>query len=94
LKNGIGASGEILRNSTGVIAAASMFILHVASANMVEAVAMLHALSLANRLGNNDIEAESNSLKVINLCSGASESGVTQWQFMQTFWCKLEESGK
>jgi hypothetical protein len=57
LENGTGASGVILRNNQGgFIAVESTFIQHIASANMAEAMAMLHGLSLANRLGYTKIE--------------------------------------
>jgi ribonuclease HI len=74
LETGTGASGAVLRNCRGdFITAASTFIPHVASSNMAEATAMLHGLSLANRLGYTHIEAESDSLEVINLCSGTDQ---------------------
>jgi ribonuclease HI len=74
LETGTSASGAVLRNYKGdFITAASTFIPHVVSANMAEATAMLHGLSLANRLGYTHIEAESDSLEVINLCSGTDQ---------------------
>jgi ribonuclease HI len=66
-----GASGAVLRNNQGVfVAASSSFIPHVSSATMAEALAMLHGLLFAHSLGYHDIVAESDSLEVINLCSG------------------------
>jgi hypothetical protein len=66
-----GASGAIMRNSQGnFIAASSVFIPYVASATMTEAMAMLHGLNFANSLGYSEVEAESDSLEVVQLCSG------------------------
>jgi ribonuclease HI len=61
-----GAAGAILQNSNGDFVASS----HVASANMAEAMAMLHGISFANYMGCNMLEAESDSLETIQLCSG------------------------
>jgi ribonuclease HI len=67
-----GACGAILRNSRGeFIAAQTKTIPHAISATMAEAMAMLHGLTFANSLGYNHVEAESDSLEVIQLCSGA-----------------------
>jgi ribonuclease HI len=38
---------------------------------MAEVLAMLHGLMVANSLGFNDVDAESDSLEVIQLCSSA-----------------------
>jgi ribonuclease HI len=66
-----GASGAIIRNNQGnFIAASSVFIPYVASATMTEAMAMLHGLNFANSLGYSEVEAESDSLEVVQLCSG------------------------
>jgi hypothetical protein len=54
----------------GFIAASSTFIPHVPSAEMAEAFAMLHGLFLANNVGCHVLEAESDSLEVVKLCSG------------------------
>jgi ribonuclease HI len=70
-ENKNGASGAVLRNSQGAfVAASNNFIPHVASVHMAEALAVLHGLMFANSLGCNVIEAESDSLEVIQLCSG------------------------
>ncbi|KAE8803158.1 superoxide-generating nadph oxidase heavy chain subunit b [Hordeum vulgare] len=66
-----GATGVVLRDSQGVfVAASSIFIPHVASASMAEALGMLHGLQFANNLGYNRIQAESDNLKVTELCTG------------------------
>jgi ribonuclease HI len=66
-----GATGAIIRDGRGdFIAASSTFLPHVGSAQMAEAIAMLQGLRLANDKGCNNIEAESDSLEVIQLCSG------------------------
>lgn len=44
-------------------------IVYVPSGTMAEVRAMLHGLMLANSQGFNDVEAESDSLEVIQLCS-------------------------
>jgi ribonuclease HI len=72
VENHSGATGAVLRNNQGVfLGASTTFIPHVLSASMAEAMAMLHGLTLANSLGYTNIEAESDSLEVVNLCSGA-----------------------
>jgi ribonuclease HI len=66
-RNQAGASGVILRDGHGsFIAARSMFIPHVTFAAMVEASTMLNGLTLANDLGCDAIEAESDSSEVIH----------------------------
>jgi ribonuclease HI len=37
---------------------------------MAEAMAMLHGLSLVNQIGCNSVEAESDSIEVIQICTG------------------------
>jgi ribonuclease HI len=71
IENQSGASGVIIRNNQGILLAASTTLLpHVSSASMAEATTMLHGLTLANSLGYSDVEAESDSLKVIQICGG------------------------
>ena len=66
-----GASGVVIRNNQGVfLAASSTFISHVSTPAMAEALAMLHGLLFANSIGYQLVEAESDSLEVIQLCSG------------------------
>jgi ribonuclease HI len=70
-ENQTGASGVIIRNNQGIfLAASTTFLPHVSLASMAEATAMLHRLTLANSLGYSDVEAESDSLEVIQLCGG------------------------
>lgn len=47
-----------------------MFIPHVSTAMMAEAMAMKEGLALAHRMGYNLVEAESDSTEVIGACSG------------------------
>jgi hypothetical protein len=57
-----------------------VFIPHVSSAAMAEALAMLNGLNLANSLGCNAIEAESYLMEVIQLCPGEDRTwneGIT-----------------
>jgi ribonuclease HI len=66
-----GASGAIIRDSTGAfVAASSKFIPHVATAGMAEALAMCHGLELAVSIGANALEAQSDSTEVIYYCLG------------------------
>ena len=66
-----GVSGVIVRNNQGIfMAGGSTFIPHVPSAEMAEALAMLHGLKLALSLGCNNKEVESDNSEVIQLCSG------------------------
>jgi ribonuclease HI len=66
-----GASAAIIKNNQGAfVAASSLFIPHVSSPAIAEALAMFHRLIFAHSLGFHDIVAESDSLVVINLCSG------------------------
>jgi ribonuclease HI len=68
----IGASAAVLRNDQGLfIAAGATFIPHVGSASMAEALALLHGLKLAVNMGFTMVEVGSNSLEVIQYCSGA-----------------------
>jgi ribonuclease HI len=70
-ENQTGASGLIIRNNQSIfLAASTTFLPHVSLASMAEATAMLHGLTLANSLGYSDVEAESDSLEVIQLCGG------------------------
>jgi ribonuclease HI len=66
-----GAAGAILRDYKGDFIAASMkYIPHVASASMAEAMAMKEGLCLAQRMGCNNLLAESDSTDIIEACSG------------------------
>jgi ribonuclease HI len=66
-----GATGAVIRdNQGGFLAAGSTFIPHVSSASMAEALAMCHGLKLARDLGYTTVQAESDSLEVIQLCTG------------------------
>ena len=47
-----------------------MYIPHVSTVMMAEAIAMKEGLALANRLGYNVVEAESDSTDVIEACKG------------------------
>jgi ribonuclease HI len=66
-----GAVGVILRDYQGhFIAAAGKYIPHLASVTMAEAFAMKEGLSLAVQRGCNLIIAESDSLEIIEACTG------------------------
>jgi hypothetical protein len=61
----------VIRDSQGNFMAASSFLIpHVHSAAMAEAMAMMHGLSLVNQIGCNAVEAESNSMEVIQIYGG------------------------
>jgi hypothetical protein len=65
----MGASGVILRDGQGgFVAAKTIHLSQVSSVSMAEALALLHGLSFARSLGYHAIEAESDSLEVIQLC--------------------------
>jgi ribonuclease HI len=66
-----GAIGAIVRDNQGnCVAATSKFLSHVSSAMMAEALAVLYGLEMVNRLGFNSIEIESDSMEVIQFCTG------------------------
>ena len=70
-EEGSGAIGVVLRDDKGrFIAAQYRFIPVAADVSVVEARAMRDGLNLANSLGFNRIEAESDSLSVVNNCQG------------------------
>ena len=48
----------------------SLLVTHVSTATMVEALAMKEGLALANRMGYNVVQAESDSTDVIDACTG------------------------
>jgi ribonuclease HI len=66
-----GAIGAVIRDCQGnFVAATNEFIPHVHSAAMAEAMAMRRGLSLVNQIGCNSVEAESDSIEVIQICKG------------------------
>jgi hypothetical protein len=78
--------GAILRDYQGnFVAAASHFIPNVSSAGMAEAFAMRNGLSLASSLGYKAIEAESDSIEVIQICSGE----VRMWNEATTIYSEI-----
>ena len=68
---GVGAIAAILRDVRGnFVAAQCKFIPFAADVITTEALAMRDGLVFANSLGFNRLEAESDSLQVINFCNG------------------------
>jgi ribonuclease HI len=68
---GAGAAGAVARDYEGrFIAASTVYLPNLASAAAAEAMAMREGLRLANRLGCNDIIAESDSLETVEACTG------------------------
>jgi ribonuclease HI len=66
-----GAIGAVIHDCQGnFVAAINEFILHVYSAAMAEAMAMLHGLSLVNQIGCSSVEVESDSIEVIQISTG------------------------
>jgi hypothetical protein len=66
-----GATEAVIRDSQGVfLAAGASFIPHVPSSSMAEALAVCHGLKLARDLGYTSVQSESDSLEVIQLCTG------------------------
>jgi ribonuclease HI len=69
-----GAVGAVIRDAHGnFVIASSKFLQNVSSPAMAEAQAMLHGLELANSIGCNALEAESDSIEVITYFSGEVE---------------------
>jgi ribonuclease HI len=67
-----GAIGAVLHNCNGEFIAASVsYLPNVASPLLAEAYAMKEGLSLAMHMGYNMIVAESDSMEVVEACSGA-----------------------
>ena len=61
----------MLRDYEGrFIAASTLYIPNIASATTVEAIAMREGLALANRMGCSNVIAESDSMKIIQACTG------------------------
>jgi ribonuclease HI len=66
-----GAVGAVLRDYKGTfIAASTKYIPHVSSVEAAEALAMREGLALAIEVGCNNIQADSDSMDVIEACSG------------------------
>jgi ribonuclease HI len=69
-----GAAGAVMRDYTGnFMAASTVYFPNITSANVAEALAMKEGLGLASRLGANDVIMESDSLEIIDACSGVDE---------------------
>ena len=69
--NCAGATAAVLRDERGsFIAAQCIYVEQGLNAVTLEAVAMRDGLMLANSMGFHDVEAESDSLEVINFCTG------------------------
>jgi hypothetical protein len=67
-----GAVGAILRDHDGLfIAASTLYIPNLTSAALAEAMALRAGLSLAHCIGCNNVIAESDSLEIVEACSGA-----------------------
>jgi ribonuclease HI len=70
-ENRFGTLGAIIRGSKGgLVAASARFIPHTLSASMAEAIAMQHGLKLANLIRCHAIEAESDSIEVVQYSAG------------------------
>jgi ribonuclease HI len=66
-----GSTGAIIRDQQGgFVAASSSFLQYVASPLMAEAIAMREGLALAIKMGCSNVVAESDSLEVIQACTG------------------------
>jgi hypothetical protein len=63
--------GTVAFESTGrFIAASTIYISIVACAAAIKALAMREGLTLANRLGCNNLQTESDSIETVEACSG------------------------
>lgn len=78
VEEGAGASAAVLRDINGKFyAVRSIYYPFAADAVSVEALAMRDGLSLTNSMGFHVVEADSDYLEVVNLCTG------------QTQWCDI-----
>jgi ribonuclease HI len=67
-----GSAAAVMRDTQGLfIAGSGMFIPHVGSVLMAEAMAVLHGLKMAQNMNYSAVEVESDSLEVIQYCTGA-----------------------
>jgi ribonuclease HI len=66
-----GAIAAVIRDHKGrFIAASYAYIPHVETVALAEAMAMRDGLALAQNIGCNGVQADSNSIEVINACNG------------------------
>ena len=73
-EDGTGATGAVLRDSSGTfLAGRSRFIPYAASAQTMEVMALRDGLLLANEVGCNRLQAESDCMGVIDALSGTSQ---------------------
>ena len=71
---GSGATTAVIRDERGrFIAAQCKYIHYAADAVTTEAMAMCDGLNLANSLGCNRVEAESDSLNIVKCCQGQNQ---------------------
>ena len=83
VEEGVGATSTIIRDELGIfLAAQCKFTCYGAEAMTSEATAMRDGLNLANSLGFQRVEAESDSLTVINCYSGQT----TWWDAAATIF--------
>ena len=79
IEEGVGATTTIIRDEKGIfLAAQCKFIPYAADVMTTEEMAMRDGLNLANNLGFHRVEAEYDSLNVINFCNGRTLSGMQQ----------------
>jgi ribonuclease HI len=65
-----GAAGAVMRDYNGnFMAASSIYLPNITSANVAEAMAMKEGLALANRMGVNNVIMESDSQEIVDACS-------------------------
>jgi hypothetical protein len=66
-----GSTEAIIRDYEGkFVASCTLFLPNVASAAAAEAIAMREGLSLANHLGCNNVQVESDSIEIVQACMG------------------------
>lgn len=89
-EEGMGAISAILRDEYGnFIAAKCRFVPFAADVVTTEAMAMKDGLELANSLGYNRLEAESDSMQVINFCTRQSR----WWDAATAIFAECVDSG-
>jgi hypothetical protein len=82
-----GALGAVLRDFKGNFLAGRMVYLpHVGSSQMAEALAMKEGLALANEIGVSNLIAESDSLETVEACSGINNGTMSLLLFLLIAW--------
>lgn len=91
---GEGATGVVIHDARGNFITGSCVLIYRSSdATTTESLAMKHGLTLATSLGLQRIIAESNSLEVVNACTGTNPWWTDMWKSMQIVTDLMVEMG-